>query len=388
MRYLISGGGTGGHIYPAIAIADRIRESEPTAEILFVGAANGLEMDLVPDAGYRIIPITVSYLRRKLSWHNVRSAFMLMKGLIESRQILKDFEPDWVIGTGGYVSGPVLYVAAKKRYKTMIHEQNAFPGLTNRILSAHVDFVALSFEEAKRYLKRTVNVVVTGNPIRKEYYQLTQMEARESFPEYKNRSMVLISGGSGGSLHINQAIEEMLQQKPSLPFKLYWATGKRHYNRMKSAISSETFSEAGHQMVPYIDNMPYALKACDLVVCSAGAITIAEVQASDKYSILIPKAYTAENHQEKNALMMEEYGYATVIRELDLTGELLYQKILDGLNREHQFVEHTKVRPAVDRIWSLLNQPNMKAGYRQGSMKSDQTETESSGTYDSEKISQ
>jgi len=354
MRYLISGGGTGGHIYPAIAIADRILEADPGASILFVGAEKGLELELVPKAGYQIQPITVTYLKRKISWHNLKSAGMLIKGMMDARKILSSFKPDWVIGTGGYVSGPVVYLAAKKGIRTMIHEQNAFPGLTNRILSRYVDVIALSFEEARRYLKNKSRTVVTGNPIRKEYYQLTHQDARKHYPEYKNRYMVLISGGSGGSLQINQAVEEMLRKYTFLPFNLYWATGKHHYEQVKKRCFTHDFVEAGHQMVSYIDRMPYALKACDLIVCSAGAITIAEVQASDKFAVLIPKAYTAEDHQVMNARMMEAQGNAVVIQEQDLTGELLYQNILEGLRGESQLVNYTKVRPAVDQIWSLL----------------------------------
>ncbi|MDW7671282.1 MAG: undecaprenyldiphospho-muramoylpentapeptide beta-N-acetylglucosaminyltransferase [Bacillota bacterium] len=356
MRYLLSGGGTGGHIYPAIAIADRIRESDPGAEILFVGAEKGLELDLVPQSGYPIESITVSYLKRKISWHNVKSLGMLMKGLVDAGRILKSFKPDWVIGTGGFVSGPVLYQAAKKGYRTLIHEQNAYPGLTNRILSRYVDVVALSFEDARRYIKRKDHSVVTGNPIRKEYYHLTQQEARKDFPEYKNKNMVLVAGGSGGSAQINQAVEEMLDQYPEMPFRLYWSTGKHYYEQVKKRCFNNAFVSGGHQMVPYIERMPYALKACDLIVSSAGAITIAEVMASDKHAVLIPKAYTAENHQEKNARMMESDGYAAVIREQELNGETLYHHILEGLKGDYQRVEHTKVRPAVDRIWSLLNQ--------------------------------
>ncbi|MEN1759525.1 undecaprenyldiphospho-muramoylpentapeptide beta-N-acetylglucosaminyltransferase [Anoxynatronum sibiricum] len=356
MRYLISGGGTGGHIYPAIAIADRIVEAEPDASILFVGTQKGLEMELVTAAGYEIKPITVSYLKRKLSLHNVKSLGMLLKGLTEAGKIIRQFKPDWVIGTGGYVSGPVVYLAAKKGIKTLIHEQNAFPGLTNRILSKHVDVVALSFEEAACHFRKKDRLVVTGNPIRKEYYQLTVDEARKSFPEYDEKKMVLIAGGSGGSSSINTAVHEMIKHSEELPFKLLWATGKNHYNQMKNIIDEQKLKQCGHQIVPYIHRMPYALKACDLVVCSAGAITIAEIQASEKYAILIPKAYTADNHQEKNARMMESCGFATVIREEELNGALLYQQILNGLLEEHQVLELTKVRPAVDRIWAHLRQ--------------------------------
>mgnify|MGYP001130653837 CR=1 FL=1 len=354
MRYLLSGGGTGGHIYPAIAIADRIKEGDPAAEILFIGAVNGLELDLVPKHGYTIKAITVSYLKRSLSLHNLRSSLKLMKGLYESYRILRDYKPDWVIGTGGYVSGPILYMAAKQGYRTLIHEQNAYPGLTNRVLSRYVDIVAISFGEAINYLKNKDVVSVTGNPIRKEYYELTDEEARSDFPEYSGKHMVLISGGSGGSSEINQAVEDMLRQYTNLPFSLYWATGKKYYKTVEKRVVSDEFIKAGHHIVPYINNMPYALKACDIIVCSAGAITIAEVQVSNKYAVLVPKSYTAENHQEKNAVMMEKDGYGTVIKEQDLTAELLFRKIVQGLDVHNQAIGHIKIRPAVDKIWDLL----------------------------------
>ncbi len=358
MRYLLSGGGTGGHIYPAIAIADRIREGDPKAEILFVGAVNGLELELVPQNGYTIKRITVSYLKRSLSIHNIKSAFKLVKGLYESNRIIRDFKPDWVIGTGGYVSGPVLFVAARRGYKTLIHEQNAYPGLTNRFLSNYVNNVAVSFDEAIKYFKNKDIITVTGNPIRKEYYQLTEEEAKRRFPDYSDKKMVLISGGSGGSVKINQAVEGMINKYENLPFSLYWATGKIFFESVEKRVVNAHFVKSGHQIVPYINNMPYALKACDIVVCSAGAITIAEVQISNKYAVLIPKSYTAGNHQEKNAFMMEIEGQGTVIKDQDLTPELLFSRILNGLEHNKLRMSHTKSSPAVDKIWDLINKCN------------------------------
>lgn len=354
MRYLISGGGTGGHIYPAIAVADRIKEGDPKAEILFVGAVNGLELELVPEHGYQIEKITVSYLKRSISIHNLKSAAMLMKGLYQANKIVTGYKPDWVIGTGGYVSGPIVFMAAKRGFKTLIHEQNAYPGLTNRFLSRYVKIIAVSFEEAIKYFNSNKAVAVTGNPIRKEYYQISEEEARSRFPEYSGKFMVLISGGSGGSAKINQAVEEMIRKYKDLPFSVYWATGKNFYREMEKSVLSDRFLTAGHHMVPYIDNMPYVLKACDIVVCSAGAITIAEVQASNKYAVLIPKAYTAENHQEKNALMVASQGQGTVINEQELSGKLLLDKIVEGLNYYNQAIGHVKIRPAVDKIWDLI----------------------------------
>lgn len=332
MRYIISGGGTGGHIYPAIAIADEIKKRDPEADILFIGARSGLECQLVPAAGYRIQTITVSYLKRKLSFHNVKSAKMLIQGLIQVKKLIEDFRPHRVIGTGGYVSAPVVYVAARKGIYTLIHEQNAYPGLTNRFLNKHASVVALSFQEAAKHFKRKDNLALTGNPIRSAYYTLNKEKARSYFPEFQHDKMVLISGGSGGSTLINEAVIALLQKYEFPGYYLYWSTGKLHYELIARILKEKGIEAVGHRIVPYIDEMPEALLACDVMVGSAGAITIAEVQAAQRYAILIPKAYTADNHQEKNARMLEKTGMATVIPEKEISPEKLHQAIIKGLS--------------------------------------------------------
>lgn len=325
MKVVISGGGTGGHIYPAIAIANRIKEGNPKAEILFIGTKQGLESDIVPKAGYPIQFIPVSYLKRKLSFHNVKSAGLLMKGLLEARKILKNFQPDIVIGTGGFVCGPVLYIAAKLGYKTFIHEQNVFPGLTNRILSKHVDCIALSFEEAKKYFKHSKKMIVTGNPIREDFLTITQDEAANKYN--KKKPIVLVVGGSGGSRKLNGAVIELLKMHPTNSFEIILVTGKNHYANVMETIKEDHEIEKNNRILPYINDMPYALQACDLIICSAGAITIAEITSAGKASILIPKAHTAENHQEYNARALSEKGAAMMIKENELTGEILFEKI-------------------------------------------------------------
>lgn len=325
MRFVISGGGTGGHIYPAISIANKIKEKLPSAEILFIGTEMGLESDVVPKAGYKIKHITVSYLKRKISLHNVKSGFKLMKGIFEARRILKEFKPDVVIGTGGFVCGPVLYVAASLGLKTIIHEQNVFPGLTNRILSRYVDRILLSFQEAQRYFKYPNKLVYTGNPIRDDFFLIKEEDARVQYKLDNSQAIVLVVGGSGGSAKLNNTVIEMLSINNQLNFKLIWATGKNHYDKAVKSLDEKTLKD--HIVVPYIDDMPYAVKASDIIVCSAGAITIAELTAAGKPSVLIPKAHTAENHQEYNAKAMEEKGAAIMIKENQLTGETLFNGI-------------------------------------------------------------
>ncbi|KAB3533193.1 undecaprenyldiphospho-muramoylpentapeptide beta-N-acetylglucosaminyltransferase [Alkaliphilus serpentinus] len=326
MKFVISGGGTGGHIYPAIAIANKIKHQLPSAEILFIGTKEGLESDVVPNAGYEMKHITVSYLRRSISLHNVKSGFKLMKGFFQAWRILKDFKPDVVIGTGGFVCGPVLYVAsAMMGLKTIIHEQNVFPGLTNRILSRHVDVILLSFQEASRFFRYPQKLVYTGNPIRDAFFLIEDQEAKNHYNIDSNQPIVLVVGGSGGSSKLNHAIAQLLTTSKALNYKLIWATGKNHYHKVIEAFDDEILRN--HMIIPYIDDMPYAVKAADIVVCSAGAITIAELTAAGKPSILIPKAHTAENHQEYNAKAMEEKGAAIMLKENQLSAEILDENI-------------------------------------------------------------
>lgn len=331
MRIILSGGGTGGHIYPAISVANKIREKHPDAEILFIGTERGMENNIVPKEGYPIKFITVSYLKRKFSWHNIRSAMMLLKGMFEAKKIIKDFKPDIVIGTGGFVCGPVVYVASKLGIKTIIHEQNVFPGLTNRILDKHVDKIALSFEEAKQYFKSKDRLVVTGNPIRSDFFDITEENAVSRYGSGLNIPLVLVVGGSGGASRINDAVIDILKEYKPRKFRIILVTGKKLYEQTVKNIEKQDLLEI-HKIVSYINDMPYALKACDLIVCSAGAITIAEITAVGKPAILIPKAYTAENHQQYNANAMADKGAAFVICEDELNGEVLNQKIEEILS--------------------------------------------------------
>lgn len=360
MKVVISGGGTGGHIYPAIAIANKIKEMNPHAQILFIGTKQGLESEIVPKAGYDIHFIPVSYLKRKLSVHNVRSAGLLMKGLFQARRKLKEYRPDIVIGTGGFVCGPVLYMAAKLGYKTLIHEQNVFPGLTNRILSKHMDCIALSFEEAKKYFKQYRKVVVTGNPIRGDFMTISAEEAAQKYK--KQKPIVLVVGGSGGSRKLNGAILELLKAHPENQFEIIWATGKNHYSGVKEQLKAYPAIEAHNRVVPYINDMPYGLQAADLMICSAGAITIAEITGAGKASILIPKAHTAENHQEYNARALAEKGAALMVKEDELSGEVLFKKINHILGQPGALKEMKRASKAeaklkaVDSIYEEIQQ--------------------------------
>jgi len=336
MKVIISGGGTGGHIYPAIAIADKIKKENPGAEILFIGTEKGLEFDVVPKAGYKLETITVSYLKRKISFHNVKSAAMLMKGLLEARTIIKRFKPDIVIGTGGFVCGPVLFIASRLGIKTMIHEQNVYPGLTNKILGKYVDRIAISFDEAQKYFKEKDKIFVSGNPIREEFTKVELQQAVSKYKPHKSVPLVLIVGGSGGSLSINNAATDMILNNKR-DFQILLVTGKGHYHRVMENISQNETDLV--RIEPYLDDMPLALKACDIIVCSAGAISISEITALGKPSILVPKAYTAENHQEYNAKALESIGASITIKEKDLNAEVLSNTIKDIMRDSNKLKE-------------------------------------------------
>ncbi|ABR49029.1 UDP-N-acetylglucosamine--N-acetylmuramyl-(pentapeptide) pyrophosphoryl-undecaprenol N-acetylglucosamine transferase [Alkaliphilus metalliredigens QYMF] len=342
MRIMISGGGTGGHIYPAIAIANQITEKHPQAKIQFVGTAKGLESELIPKAGYEIKHITVSYLRRKISFHNVKSIAKLIKGLVEARRLIKDFNPDVVIGTGGFVCGPVLYMATKLGYKTLIHEQNVFPGLTNRVLGNYVDRIALSFEEAERYFKSKEKLIITGNPIRREFLEISQEEATQKYNSGSKKHLILVVGGSGGAARINETVVNLLKKHPNNDFKILLVTGQRHFETIKLQLGKKQDTLRYNDVLPYLTNMPHALKACDLLICSAGAITIAEVTAVGKPAIIIPKSYTAGNHQEFNAKALEEKGAAIMIKEEVLNADRLYLEITGLLSDKKRLEQMAK----------------------------------------------
>jgi UDP-N-acetylglucosamine--N-acetylmuramyl-(pentapeptide) pyrophosphoryl-undecaprenol N-acetylglucosamine transferase len=316
MKVIISGGGTGGHIYPALAIADTIKAKNPDAQILFIGTKEGLESEIIPKYGYPIEFITVGYLKRKISFHNIRSGFKLLKGLTQSNKILKNFSPDVVIGTGGFVSGPIVYSAALKKIPTMLHEQNVYPGLTNKILGKKVDIIAISFDDSKKYFVHPREIALTGNPIRKAFREPYTISNKGE------KRKILIFGGSGGASKINEAVKWIAENYQQLPYEILAVSGKYHYDKMSNINNHPAI-----EVVSYLENMPEKMKEAELIITSAGAITITEILATGKPAILIPKAYTAENHQEYNAKSIETKGGALMILEKDLTGEKLHQEI-------------------------------------------------------------
>lgn len=335
MKVLITGGGTGGHIYPALAIAKKIRDEYPDSKILYVGTKNSMESEIVPKEGFEFKSIRVKGFRRQLSIDTIKSMKELLLGLNDARRLIKRYSPDIVIGTGGYVCGPLVLLASLKNIPTLIHEQNALPGVTNRILSKFVDKIAASFEESKKYFKNINKITITGNPIRKDIVNVDRKSAYMDLRINSNRHLILSFGGSMGQKKLNDAMEEVIIKNfDNRNLQIIHVTGKRLYESFIENIKSKGIDlsqNSNIKVLPYLFDIPKAQAISDLIITSAGAISIAEITAMGKPSIIIPKSYTTDNHQEFNARAIEEKGAGVMILEKDLTGDKMNDLILDLL---------------------------------------------------------
>lgn len=330
MRILFAGGGTAGHINPALAVAGYIKERHPEAEISYIGTAEKLEARLVPEKGYDFYTIDVAGFKRSLTPDSIVKNILAVKKAFtasaDSKKYLKQIKPDIVVGTGGYVSGPVLKTAQRMGIKTAIHEQNAFPGVTTKMLAPGADAVMLAMPQAKKYLNLKKEPLITGNPIRGELLSITKAEARQRLG-LGDKPLILSFGGSLGARRINESVAELIKWHNGTG-KLYHihATGKAGYDGMLDMLSGLKLSE-DIQIREYIDDMDLCMAAADLVICRAGAITLGELQACGKPSVLIPSPYVAENHQYHNAMTLKNAGAAEIIEEKDLTGERLVETV-------------------------------------------------------------
>lgn len=340
MKLLLSGGGTGGHIYPALAIAEEMQRVIPEIETLYVGTEDGREAELVPRTGLPFTSIHVKGMPRKISLDMIPFGFALLGALSESKKIVREFRPDLAIGTGGFVSGPIIYQAAKRGIYSLIHEQNSYPGVANRILSRYIDDVAITFEESEKFFHDSARATKTGNPIRSVFFSLHRTkELYEKFSLDPERKTIFVFGGSNGHDRINEAIGEMLDALAASPYQLVLVTGPEHYDLFLEKHPNVPHNVKIHRYLFDIQEM-YALT--DLMVTSSGAITLAELQAAGIAPILIPKAYTTENHQLKNARATEDKGAAIVIEEDELTGTLLFDRI-DGLLSDEERLQRMKI---------------------------------------------
>ena len=327
MRVLIAGGGTAGHINPGLAIAKYIKEHMKDVDIVFIGTRRGLESKLVPREGFLLRFIKVRGFKRKISLDTFKGVRDVFIGTYEAGKIIREYKPDLVIGTGGYVCGPVLLMASLLRIPTLIHESNAIPGITNRILGRFMDSVCVGFSDAKKYFKK--NVLVTGNPLRDGMigdYDTTSGDKR-----------VVIFGGSRGARKINETVCKMINKYgKDINFNMMFATGEAWYKDIEAKIE---YRNDNIVVLPYIFDMPSKMKSASLLVTRAGAMTLAEITAMGKPSILIPSPYVTANHQEHNARALEKNGASVVILEDNLNEDMLFRNIVSIVNDNDKLYE-------------------------------------------------
>lgn len=366
MKIILAGGGTAGHINPAIAIANCVKKNNRDVEILYVGSRGGMEERLVPKAGLDFRGITVSGFQRKLNFDAIKKNAMTLKNLltswVESKKILREFKPDLCIGTGGYVSGPILKEACREKIPIIIHEQNAYPGLTTKLLSKSADCVMLASEAAKKYLPEKCNIVVTGNPIRKSLIDASKTVSREKL-KLDPRPVILSFGGSLGARKINEAVIELMcytaKNDKFQHLHAYGQYGKWFPEKLEK-LGVDPLRHKNFHITEYISNMDECLAAADLVICRAGAITLSELQAQGKPAILIPSPNVAENHQYHNAMALVNAGAAEIIEEKDLSGEKLIslvEKMLSdqkALSRYHINSKKMAILDSNERIYEIV----------------------------------
>lgn len=339
-------GGTGGHINPAVAVANEVKRLDPACEILFVGTEGRMETRIVPKAGFEIKTVKMNGFSRKKSFsglvENAKTLVLTLRASAEAKKIITEFDPDVVVGFGGYVTGPVLNMAVKMGIKTVIHEQNAFPGVANKALAKKVDKVMLTSAQAEKYMTCKNPPVVTGLPVRREIVKADRDFARAALGLSPDDMLVLSMGGSLGANAVNNAVVEMLSRlKDEKDICFLHATGK--FGKWVGDKLKEKKIPYGKgtniEIREYIDNMEICLPACDLVISRAGASSISEIQALEKPSILIPSPNVAENHQFHNAMTLAENGGAILIEEKNLDGAYLAQRVLDLKNNREKLKE-------------------------------------------------
>lgn len=362
-RILIATGGTGGHINPALAVAGYIREHFPQSKILFVGTAVKMEAQLVPNAGYDFTTIDIQGFSRDINFNalktNVKTVIKLFKSESRAKKIINDFKPDVVLGFGGYVSGPVLRMACKTGIPCAIHEQNAFPGVTNKSLAKKVECVMLTYKDAEKYIKPKNPCVITGLPVRGEMISADREISRAEM-KLDNRPLILSMGGSLGSKVINEAVTELIAQRYEKKNCCFLhATGKNGVGMFDTLKNQKNInlSENPHIMLrEYINDMDRCMSAADLLICRAGASTLSEIQALGKPSILVPYPYAAENHQYFNAMSLVKQDAAILIEDKDLTPQRLIDevdKLLSNPEKLRQMGENAKksaIPDATERI--------------------------------------
>ena len=333
MKVIIAAAGTGGHINPGIAIANKIKEKNKNAEIIFIGTTRGLENDLVPKAGYKLKTIDAFGLSKKISIETIKKLIKTYQGIGQARRIIKDFKPDIVIGMGGYICGPVMLAAKKEKIPRLLHESNAFPGKAVKMLSKHVNKILVGFEVAKQRLPQPEKVITTGNPSKIKKINYTEADRKTELNRLKldiNKPVILIFGGSQGAQKINEAVTEIIEKKLNSNYQIIWAAGPKQYDIIKEKLEENHINIQNIQGVrieAYIYDMEKIMNLSDVVIARSGALTITEIAIVGKPAIFIPLPNVSENHQEYNARVLADKGAAIIVKNNEVNASILNDKI-------------------------------------------------------------
>jgi UDP-N-acetylglucosamine--N-acetylmuramyl-(pentapeptide) pyrophosphoryl-undecaprenol N-acetylglucosamine transferase len=342
---VFAGGGTGGHLFPAIAIADEVRAQSSRADVNFVGTRHKIESRLVPEHGYPLYTIWISGFRRSISIDNLLFPVKVMVSLMQSFRLMRQLRPAVVVGTGGYVSGPVVYMASLLGIPTLLQEQNSYPGVTTRLLARRAREVHITFETTRRYLRPGTNIRLSGNPIRRAIGSVVRAEGLSRFSLTPDRPVLLVVGGSHGASSINRAIEQMLPGLIERGVQLIWQTGTVGYEHYASAAQRW----GNVRVLKFIDSMEYAYAACDLAVCRAGATTVTELMCAGVPSVLVPYPFAAADHQTENARALVDTGAAVMVKDANVSSELapaVHGLLADAARRQEMAVRaRARARP-------------------------------------------
>ncbi len=356
MRLMISGGGTGGHIYPALALIEELRRTDPDADVLYVGSTRGLEKDIVPKNNIKFKELKIQGFKRSLSFSNIKTVALFLQSLHKSKKMIKEFKPDVVVGTGGYVSGAVVYAASQMGIPTMIHEQNSMVGLTNRFLSKHVDKIAVGFEDAISQFPKE-KTIYTGNPRAQQVANLKSDFEWQDVGLKNDVPTLLIFGGSQGALKINKVVTESIRLFNKKDYQVLFVTGKKRYADVMKKIGDQKIND-NIVIKDYISDMPNMLPKVAAIVGRAGATSLAEITALGIPSVLIPSPYVTADHQTKNALSLVKNDAALIITEADLTPETLIDNadfIMNDKDKREKMAENSRQMGCRDAATRVLD---------------------------------
>jgi len=340
-KFIISGGGTGGHIFPAIAIANAIKRKQSDADILFVGADGKMEMEKVPAAGFKIVGLPVRGLQRKITLENLSVAFKLFLSMIKAKRIIKDFKPDIAIGVGGFASGPLLKQAQKLNIPTLIQEQNSYAGVTNKLLAKNADKICVAYENMERFFPKE-KIIITGNPVRQDLLKDNEVKKEEGFKYFNiqgNKKTILVLGGSLGALTINKSIHQALDIFVEKDLQVIWQTGKSYFPIAKKLIKD--YKDKGIVITDFITRMDLAYSVANVVISRAGASTVSELGLLHKPVIFVPSPNVAEDHQTKNAMALIDKNAAMMIEDKKAREELV-EAAITLINDEYRMNLYTQ----------------------------------------------